>query len=91
MIVLLELLLFVAVGLVLGGAYFGGLWYTTLRLPQARHPGYLIAASACIRLGLLAAALYAMAPQGWQALAAGLVGILLARGIFVRVFRAVAP
>ena len=83
-----ELLLVVILGAVVGAAYFGGLWYTALRLSQSRHPGCLIVVSFCMRLGLLGVALYVMAAQGWQSLVAVLLGILLARGIFVRVARA---
>ena len=77
-------LLSLAAGLGLGGAYFGGLWWTVRRLPRARRPALLTLASLVVRLALLLGGLYAVTGGDWRALAAALLGFVLARAVLVR-------
>jgi F1F0 ATPase subunit 2 len=69
----------VALGLALGGAYFGGLWWTLARLPRWRRPGWALAASFAIRGPLLLVALALLARQGVVPLLLALAGFLVAR------------
>lgn len=48
----------VLLGAVLGLGFFGGLWYTVRRLPQARHPAALALVSFAGRLALAVAGFY---------------------------------
>lgn len=45
-----DICLALACGLLLGGYYFGGLWWTVRRLPGRAKPGRFLAASFCVRL-----------------------------------------
>jgi F1F0 ATPase subunit 2 len=69
----------VALGLALGGAYFGGLWWTLARLPRWRRPGWALAASFAVRGPLLLVALALLARQGVVPLLLALAGFLVAR------------
>lgn len=48
-----QLVLLFGAGLLLGGAYFGGLWLTLRRLPRWRHPFLLMGLSLFVRLAVL--------------------------------------
>lgn len=69
----------VTLGLALGGAYFGGLWWTLARLPRWRRPGWALAVSFAVRGPLLLVALALLARQGVVPLLLALVGFLVAR------------
>ena len=71
-------------GLGLGVFYFGGLWLTVQRLPQARHPGLLTLLSLIIRLGVTLAAFYLVMAGRWERLLVCLAGFLLVRVVLVR-------
>lgn len=68
-----------ALGLALGGAYFGGLWWTLARLSRWRRPGWALAVSFAIRGPLLLVALALLARQGVVPLLLALAGFLVAR------------
>lgn len=71
-------------GATLGLLFFGGLWLTVRRVPEARRPGLLMAGSFLVRVGLLAAGLLLLARAGAAHLLAGLLGVLVARTLLVR-------
>lgn len=50
---MLNLVLLLLAGVSLGGAYFGGLWFTLQRLPRWRRPFLSVGLSLGLRLGLL--------------------------------------
>lgn len=80
-----ALALGVAVGVVCGLAYFGGLTVTVVRLPTARHPGLLAAGSLLVRLALVAVVLAALARWAQPAaLAWAAIGIVVARTWLLR-------
>lgn len=71
-------------GVVLGGLYFAGLWLTTRRIPESRHPGLLVAVSYLARLALLGAGLVGVVRlSGAPALLAALLGVMAARHLIV--------
>jgi len=69
----------IALGLLLGAAYFAGLWWTVTRVDRWRRPGRALAISFVLRAALLLAGVYLLARAGIGPLALGLLGMLLAR------------
>jgi F1F0 ATPase subunit 2 len=79
-----QLLLSFLTGVIVGGLYFGGLWYTVRRLPTTRHPALLAVGSFTLRLALLLAAIYFLTTTHWSSVFSALAGILLARTLLIR-------
>jgi F1F0 ATPase subunit 2 len=78
-------------GVVLGGFYFGSLWWTVRRMPAARHPWNLYIVSLTLRLGVVLAGFYAALMHfDWPPLAASLVGFFVVRFVLVRFFKLVS-
>jgi F1F0 ATPase subunit 2 len=71
-------------GILAGGLYFGGLWYTVRQLPTARQPALLLLGSFALRLGLLLGAIYLLASAHWSNLFSAMGGVLLARTLLIR-------
>jgi F1F0 ATPase subunit 2 len=69
-----------AAGLVLGGAFFGGLWWTVKRALTATVPGIWFGLSALLRMAISVSGLYYIARWGWPSLITCLCGLLIARG-----------
>jgi F1F0 ATPase subunit 2 len=67
-------------GLVLGAAFFGGLWWTVNRALTATVPSMWFGVSALLRTSLSVAALYCIARSGLPSLLTCLCGFLIARG-----------
>jgi len=77
----------VCAGLLLGGLYFGGLWWTVRRMPRARHPLNMYFGSLVVRLAIILSAFYAVVIySGWPQLAAALVGLVSARLLLIHLF-----
>lgn len=74
-------------GAVLGAAYFGILWATVRRLPDARRPGLLALASFALRLALLTGGLLLIMDGSWERLLAALAGVVAARTLMIRRIR----
>lgn len=67
-------------GLLLGGCYFGGLWWTVHRLLDTRHVWRTLLASLVIRLTVVLLSFYFVLTRfGWQTLLSCLFGFWLAR------------
>lgn len=79
----LRLLLAVPAGVALGLFYFGGLWWTVRALQRSARPGLLLVASFVFRLGLVAAALYFLVRDQWQAAPVFLAVFLATRSFVV--------
>lgn len=80
-----SFLVAVCLGVLLGGLYFGGLWWTVGRMPQARHPLNLYFGSLIVRQVLLLAAFFGLLSySGWPQLVAVLVGFAATRLLLVR-------
>jgi F1F0 ATPase subunit 2 len=67
----------------LGLAYFGGLWLTVRYLSRGRR-GVLLAASRCLRLGLVGLTFYGLSRDGVGMVLSGLAGLWLARWCLIR-------
>lgn len=84
---ILNLIAAFAGGVLLGASYFGGLWWTVRRLPQAKRPMTLYFGSLAIRLAGLMLAFYGVLTfYEWPHLAAALMGLIFARTALVRFF-----
>ena len=79
-----QLLLSFLVGVLGGGLYFSGLWFTVRHLPGARRPGLLLLGSLALRLVLLLGAIYLLASAHWSHLLSALAGVVLARTLLIR-------
>ena len=80
-------LLAVIVGGVVSLLYFSGLWWTVQRVPRARNPALLVAASYLVRTAMAAAALIVVASGDALRVLAGLAGFRAMRMVFVRSVR----
>jgi F1F0 ATPase subunit 2 len=87
----LWLVLALVLGAALGVFYFGGLWYTVLRLPDTRNPALLTFLSYLGRMAVVLAGFYLLSGGNWQRLVASLVGFLAARQAMIHRFRSELP
>lgn len=76
---LFDITISFAVGLIIGAAYFAGLWFTVRRLTDTGLAPLWLFLSAIIRLALLVGALFWIMDGRWERLLAALAGILVAR------------
>ena len=83
---------FIALGLlggaVLGGLFFGGLWWTVRRVPEGRSPAALVLGSFVIRTAAVLAGFYFISGADWKRLLTCLAGFLLTRFFIMRRVRA---
>ncbi|MGH9679084.1 MAG: ATP synthase subunit I [Candidatus Acidiferrales bacterium] len=75
----LHLLSASVAGLLLGGIFFGGLWWTVRRSMASRHPALWIFGSLLIRMAIVLSGFYEIGRGHWERLVACLVGFVLAR------------
>jgi F1F0 ATPase subunit 2 len=78
------LLICFSAGLVLGGLYFAGLWWTVRRLPDSRRPGLLALASFLLRASVVLAVFYTLMNGRWHNLGASLCGFMVVRWLLTR-------
>jgi F1F0 ATPase subunit 2 len=79
-----QILLAGSVGVGVGVVYFGGLWLTVRRLPDARRPALLLLGSVVGRTVLTLLGFYLVMGARWERLLACLAGFILARMVLVR-------
>jgi F1F0 ATPase subunit 2 len=72
------------VGIGLGFFYYGGLWLTVRRLPDARQPSLWILLSFLGRASLSLLGLYLASEGRWERILIGLLGFVIARVVLVR-------
>lgn len=76
----------------LGGVFFGGLWWTVQRLPEAERPFRLYFGSLVIRLGTASLGFVVLLLlTDWPQLVAALIGFLLSRLILTMSIRRGTP
>lgn len=68
-------------GMLLGGIFFGGLWWTVRLAVSSRWVVLWFFASMTLRTGLVLLGFYVIAGSDWQRWLAGLLGFTLARSI----------
>lgn len=66
-------------GMVTGGFYFGGLWWTVRHVVQARRPARVLWASFLVRASIALAVFYVVMGGNWLRLVACMVGFLFMR------------
>ena len=71
-------------GAVLGGFFYGGLWFTVRRLPDSRHPALLALGSFWIRSLVVLAGLVLLMKQSWQYGLLALIGFTVGRVAIAR-------
>jgi F1F0 ATPase subunit 2 len=78
-----ELILVLAgiAGALLGGVFFGGLWWTVRRGVPSPHPVRWFLGSLLVRTSLAMTGFYLVSSGDWQRLLSCLVGFALARPI----------
>ncbi len=74
-------------GLLLGGFFFGGLWWTVRRGLTSRQPALWFLGSLVLRVGMVLAGFYWIARDQWQPLIPCLLGFVLARLVVIRLTR----
>ena len=83
----LNLVLAGTVGLLLGGLFFGGLWWTVRRGVSSSRPALLFASSLLLRIGITMAGFYFVGRDHWEQLLSCLIGFAMAHLIVARVTR----
>jgi F1F0 ATPase subunit 2 len=83
----LHILLAFFVGLGIGLFYFGGLWWTVTRLPNAQRPGLWTMGSFLVRTFVSLFGFYLVMDRRWERLLVSLLGFLIARAVLVRRLR----
>jgi F1F0 ATPase subunit 2 len=66
-------------GFLLGGIFFGGLWWTIRKGLSAKSPALLFLGSLLLRTSLTITGFYFVAGADWRRLSACLLGFLIAR------------
>jgi F1F0 ATPase subunit 2 len=80
------LMLAVGAGVLLGAAFFGGLWWTVQRSLASRYPALWILSSLVLRTVTSLAGFYFVSGGQWGRLLACLLGFVFARFIVTRLF-----
>jgi F1F0 ATPase subunit 2 len=83
----LLLALALLTGVLLGGIFFGGLWWTVRKCVSSDHPGFWVLGSVLLRTSIVLAGFYFIARGHWERLVACLCGFVLARAIMTRLAR----
>jgi F1F0 ATPase subunit 2 len=83
----LLLALALLTGVLLGGIFFGGLWWTVRKCVSSQQPALLVLGSGLLRTGIVLAGFYFIAQGHWARLVACLCGFILARVIVTRLAR----
>jgi F1F0 ATPase subunit 2 len=91
MIDLSAVLLALAAGLLLGAAYFGGLWWTVVRGIGSRHTGLWFSLSLLLRTGVAMLGFYLVARGSWERLLVCVAGFVMARVIVIRLTADAGP
>ncbi len=81
---LLVLILTFIAGLLLGGFFFGGLWWTTRKGLLSRSPAPWFMGSLIIRLGVTIMIFYVVCRNHWERMLICLAGFIIARMIVMR-------
>lgn len=71
-------------GMLLGMAFFGGLWWTVQKGVASKNPALLFGASLWLRTGMVMGGFYFVSGGDWKRLLACLAGFVIARLIITR-------
>jgi F1F0 ATPase subunit 2 len=76
-----------AAGILLGGIFFGGLWWTVTKGLTAQQPALWFFGSFLLRTGILLAGLYFVGRDHWERMVIALLGVVIARVVVLRLTR----
>jgi F1F0 ATPase subunit 2 len=80
-----------AVGLLLGAIFFGGLWWTVVRGVLSPRPALWFIGSKLLRMAIVLGGFYLVGGDRWERWLACLLGFALARVVVWRLTRPRAP
>jgi len=83
----LPLVLALLAGVLLGGIFFGGLWWTIRKLSSSKQPALWIFTSLLLRTSFTLTVFYFVARGHWERLLVCLIGFVVARLIVTRLTR----
>ena len=78
-------------GLMLGGFFFGGLWWTVRKGLASPRPTLWFLVSYIVRMAVAATGFYALSGGHWSRLAASLLGFVIVRFFLTRFERKMKP
>ena len=82
---LIEITVSILLGIVAGGLFFGGLWFTVNRLTTFKYPGLLLMSSSLLRIVMISfLSLWLVNSIHGQALLFSLIGFIWARMLIIR-------
>ena len=84
---ILNLVLSLIAGFLLGAVFFGGLWWTVRKGLSSRKPAFWFLGSLLIRTSIVIAGLYFVSDSHWERLLTCLFGFFVMRHIIVRITR----
>jgi len=77
----------VVAGMLLGGIFFGGLWWTVRKCLTSQHPAIWMLGSGLIRMSIVLSGFYFVSAGQWTRMMACMVGLITARLIVTRLTR----
>jgi F1F0 ATPase subunit 2 len=75
-------------GILLGAAFFGGLWWTIRLGVSSKQPAVWFSGSLLVRTAIVLAGFYLISRDDWRRLVSCLFGFVLARMVVTRLTRA---
>jgi F1F0 ATPase subunit 2 len=78
---LIALWLVLLTGLMLGGFFFGGLWWTVQKGLASNHPAFWFFGSTLLRTAIALFGFYLVARDDWRKLLVCLLGFVLGRAL----------
>ena len=81
---LLQMLLALLAGMLLGALFFGGLWWTVQKGLAAKQPALWFGISMLLRTGIVMAGFFFVAGADWKRMLLCLLGFVVARIIVIR-------
>jgi len=82
---LVQIVMVLLAGMLLGALFFGGLWWTVRKGLSARQPALWFGASLLVRTAVVLAGFYFIAGPDWKRLLLCLFGFIVARFMVMRV------
>lgn len=78
-------------GTLLGGVFFGGLWWTVRACARSSRPALLFLGSFVLRAGVVMSGIYVVADGDWRRMLACLLGFSIARWAVLSLTRPRGP